>query len=270
MIDASTSLYCVLGSPVSHSKSPCIHNRAFQDNGIDAVYLAFEPDDIGRAVRAIRTLSIKGASVTIPFKEAVMEHLDWIDPLAGKIGAVNTVVNAAGVLKGYNTDCRAAVAPLTAYGIEGKTVCIVGAGGAARAVAFGIAEERGRLIITNRNREKGLDLADRTGGEFVPYADMAGIRADIVINTTSVGMVPNDKDLSFPADALDPSMVVMDVVYTPLNTRLLDTARGKGCETIDGLAMFLAQAAAQFRLWTDIEPDVEPLREAVLDTQRRT
>jgi len=269
MIDTSTALYCVLGNPVAHSQSPVIHNGAFQDKNINAVYLAFAPDDIQDGVTAIRSLGIKGASVTIPFKESVMDHLNWIDPMALDIGAVNTLVNEDGILKGYNTDSRAGVVPLLDYGIQGKRVCIVGAGGAARAVAHGVAREGGKIIITNRTREKGSDLAARVNGEFVSSEDAIHIRADVVINTTSLGMDPHSELLSFPKTALHPGMVVMDVNYTPLDTVLLKTARQKGCVVIDGLSMFLAQAAAQFRLWTGIQPDMELMRQQVLATQRR-
>lgn len=263
-IDPSTTLYCVLGSPVKHSKSPALHNTAFKENHINAVYLAFEPDDIANAVVSIRTLGIRGASITIPFKESVMDHLDWIDPLAQKIGAVNTIVNDKGHLKGYNTDCRAAIDPVLKYGIRNKRICIVGAGGAARAVAFGAAEKGGKITITNRTREKGKTLARLVGGEFIGPEAASGIRADVVINTTSVGMDPDHEALSFPAAALHKDMVVMDVVYTPMETKLLKTATQKKCITIDGLTMFLAQAAAQFRLWTGIKPDIELMRKAVV------
>ncbi|WDP88255.1 MAG: shikimate dehydrogenase [Desulfobacter sp.] len=265
LIDTSTALYCVLGRPVAHSKSPAVHNRAFREEKINAVYLAFEPENIEKAVMSIKTLSIRGASVTIPFKESVMAYLDWIDPLGLEIGAVNTIVNEDGVLKGYNTDCRAAIDPILGLGsIRDKRVCIVGAGGAARAVAHGAAKEGAKIIVTNRTQEKGLDLADRVSGEFVPAKEAEDIQADVVINTTSLGMVPNDQVLSFSEKALRPGMLVMDVVYAPMDTCLLKTARSKGCTTIDGLTMFLAQAAAQFTLWTGRIPDIELMRKDIL------
>ncbi len=268
MITAATSLYCVLGNPVSHSKSPVIHNAAFKDKNIDAVYLAFASDDIKETVAAIRTLNILGASVTIPFKETIIDHLDWIDPMAEIIGAVNTVVNQKGRLMGYNTDCEAAVAPLREHGINGKKICIVGAGGAARAVAHGIAKEGGCITIVNRTSAKGIELADHVAGTFVPMDAAGEIKADVIINTTSLGMVPDTEVLSFPEQALYQGMVVMDVVYTPLETCLLKTAKSKNCITIDGLSMFVAQAAAQFTLWTGIKPATELMRHAVLENRK--
>lgn len=265
MINSSTYLYCVLGSPVKHSKSPLIHNKAFSDNRINAVYLAFEPRDIGQAVQSIRTLGIRGASVTLPFKEEVMKYLDWIDEEALAMGAVNTLVQEDGQLKGYNTDSKAAVNPLRAFGIKNKTVCIIGAGGAAKAVAYGISKRQGRLIIANRTHQKGRDLADRFQGQFIPLDKLSTLEADIVINTTPLGMEPHLEEIPFPGQGLKSGMVVMDAVYTPLNTRLISTAREKGCQTVDGLSMFVAQGAAQFKLWTGIEPDLETLRRIVLE-----
>lgn len=268
MISAATNLYCVLGSPVSHSQSPLVHNISFKNNKIDAVYLAFEPPDIESAIMSMRTLGIKGASVTIPFKETIIHYLDEVDPLALDIGAVNTVVNKAGRLVGYNTDCDAALAPLISHGIQGKTVCIIGAGGAGKAVAHGIAKQGGHIIIVNRSAEKGAALAAEVKGRFICQDQMDTIAADVVINTTSCGMYPLQvNDLPFPASNLIPGMVVMDVVYTPLNTRLLSIARGKGCTIIDGLSMFVAQAAAQFELWTGLKPDTKIMRDAVLKNQ---
>jgi shikimate dehydrogenase len=263
-ISADTHLFCVLGNPVSHSKSPLVHNQAFADNHMDAVYLAFAPGDIKKAMDAMRQFNIRGASVTIPFKQSVMRHLDWIDDQARAIGAVNTIVNRDGRLLGYNTDSRAAVAPLGDVGIADKTVLVLGAGGAARAVAFGIHEKKGRLVITNRSEEKGRALANAYDARFVPMDEITRIRPDIIINTTSVGMDPHPDGLSCPADCLTPGTRVMDVVYTPIETRLISLARAKGCRVIDGLAMFVAQAAAQFELWTGITPDTAKMRTAVL------
>lgn len=267
MITASTNLYCVLGNPVSHSQSPVVHNSAFKDKGVDGIYLAFEPESIELAVQSIRTMKIKGASITIPFKEDIIKYLDWIDPMAKRIGAVNTIVNLEGKLSGFNTDCKAAVAPLLPHGIEGKLVCIVGAGGAARAAAYGIEKEGGKLVIVNRDKEKARILATELNGDFVPFEDMESIGADVVINATSLGMHPHVKTLSFTEKNLQPGMVVMDMVYTPLETRLLMAAREKGCIAIDGLSMFVSQAAAQFELWTGLAPDIQKMKKAVLDVQ---
>ena len=264
MINSTTQLYGVFGSPVTHSLSPIIHNPAFRDHGVNAVYLAFEPASARAGAEAVRNLNMGGASVTIPFKEEIMAHLDWIHPLAEKIGAVNTVVNEDGQLKGYNTDCKAAVDPLKALGVQGKNVLILGAGGAAKAVAHGIADARGNVFIANRSPEKGRALAQACHGQFVPMEEAQKLRPDMIINTTPIGM-DSAPGLSCPLDCLEKKPVVMDAVYTPLNTPLIQAARERGCTVVDGLSMFVAQAAAQFELWTGIEPDLEKTRQWVRD-----
>lgn len=266
MIDSNTSLYCIFGNPVRHSKSPVIHNACFQEYQINAIYLAFEIDKISKGIAAMKTLSIKGASVTIPFKESIMNHLDWIDEDALNIGAVNTIVNKDGKLLGYNTDFKAAIAPLKPIGIKNKRVCIIGAGGAAQAVAYGIHKEKGRLVIINRNKERGESLALKYQADFIPMDDIHkkdDITADIVINTTSIGMYPDINHLAFPSEHLHSQMVIMDIIYNPLETKLLSEAQKKGCTNIDGLSMFMHQGAAQFKLWTGISPDIKLMKQAV-------
>ncbi len=263
-ITAHTRLFCVLGNPVAHSKSPIVHNQAFADHHLDAVYLAFAPADIQKALDAVRQFNIEGVSVTLPFKQAVMPLLDRIDAPARAMGAVNTIVNTNGQLNGYNTDSQAAIGPLAPFGIAGKTVLVIGAGGAARAVAFGIHEKHGLLTISNRSEDKGRALAQEYDARFVPMDEMGHLRPDIIINTTSMGMDPAPDILSCPARCLTPGTLVMDVVYTPLETRLTALARQKGCRVVDGLTMFTAQAAAQFELWTGIYPDTKKMRAAVL------
>ncbi|MFA5902414.1 MAG: shikimate dehydrogenase [Desulfobacula sp.] len=267
MINSFTQLYGVFGNPVRHSKSPIIHNFIFQYHNINAVYLAFEPDLILKGIGAIKALNIKGASITLPFKESIIDHLDWIDEDAAAIGAVNTVVNKEGFLQGFNTDYKAAVEPLKSFGIKGKKICIIGAGGAAQAVAFGIHKEKGHLVIVNRNIKRGETLAEKYNADFYPFDDKESlhkIQPDILINTTPVGMTPNISDLSFPLEHLNHTMIVMDIIYNPLKTRLLYEAQTKGCTTIDGLAMFLHQGAHQVKLWTGVNPDIELMRKAFL------
>ncbi|MCK5164602.1 MAG: shikimate dehydrogenase [Desulfobacula sp.] len=271
MIDSNTQLYCVLGNPVRHSKSPVIHNACFRSNHINAVYLAFEIDEISKGITALKTLNIKGASVTIPFKESIMDYLDWIDEDALNIGAVNTVVNKDGKLLGYNTDHKAAILPLKPFGIKDKKVCIIGAGGAARAVAYGIHKEKGDIVIINRNKERGKVLALKHNADFIPMneiAKMHDIKADIIINTTSIGMYPNIKDCAFPSGLLNSRMIIMDIVYNPLKTQLLSCAQKKGCTIVDGLSMFVYQGAAQFNIWTGILPDIGLMRKAIMNGDR--
>ncbi len=268
MIDSQTSLYCIFGNPVIHSKSPDIHNVCFRKYHINAVYLAFKIDSISQGVQAIKSLNIKGVSITIPFKESIIKHLDWIDPEADKIGAVNTIVKQNGKLNGFNTDYQAAVSPLKPFGIQGRKVCIIGAGGAAQAVAFGIHKNGGDITIINRNSVKGEKLALKYNGRFISLEEIKTIQhiqPDIIINTTSMGMAPDIEESPIPEHLLDAQMIVMDIVYNPLNTKLLQDAIKKGCTIIDGLSMFIHQGAAQFKLWTDISPDINLMRQTVLN-----
>ncbi|MBU8848624.1 MAG: shikimate dehydrogenase [Desulfobacterales bacterium] len=268
MIDSNTQLYCIFGNPVMHSKSPAIHNACFQHHHINAVYLAFGVDEISKGITAMRSLNIKGASVTIPFKQSIMNYLDRIDKDALNIGAVNTIVNKDGKLLGYNTDFKAAITPLKPIGIKDKRVCIIGAGGAAQAVAYGIHKEKGSIVMINRNKERGESLSLKYKADFIPMDEidkMDDINADIIINTTSIGMHPNIDNLAFPSNHMNSQMVVMDIVYNPLRTKLLSEAQKRGCKTIDGLSMFLYQGAAQFKLWTGISPDMELMRQAVIN-----
>jgi len=284
-ISPYTALYCLFGRPVSHSMGPLVHNMLFNQLKINAVYLAFELNDIQKGVDAIRTLGIKGASITIPFKEHILEYLDSIDELALKIGAVNTVVNQDGYLYGCNTDCAGAVEPLikeAAGSVKGKKVCIIGAGGGARAVAFGMKKEGADVTIINRTSDRGEKLAMQVNGNFLPYSalgitsygDMANSDSllsdsllhsmDILINTTSVGMIPNVNQSPVNPSLLHENMTVMDIVYNPLKTKLLQDAEHANCKTVDGLAMFIHQGAAQFELFTGIKPPHQLMRETLL------
>ncbi|MBF0211698.1 MAG: shikimate dehydrogenase [Desulfamplus sp.] len=276
-ITPSTKLYAIFGKPVSHSISPLIHNMLLNEFGIDAVYLAFEISDIKKGVEAIRTLGIKGASITIPFKEDIIKYLDEIDDTAIKIGAVNTVINKNGHLWGCNTDCDGATKPLkeAAGSLKGKQVYIIGAGGAARAVAFGVKKELGKLIIVNRSKDKGQSLAKEVEAEFLPLELFNGSThlsssrdrdypIDIIINTTSVGMNPNIDESPVNPAIFNKNMVVMDIVYNPLKTKMLKDAQNSGCKIVDGLSMFIYQGAAQFELFTGIKAPHQLMRDIAL------
>jgi len=265
-IDAQTSLYAVFGDPVGHSLSPVMHNRAFAAAGHNAVYLAFQVLEIGSALAAVRTLGIRGVSVTIPHKIAVMEKLDEIDDTACRIGAVNTVVNRGGRLRGYNSDCEGALRALRAKtAVRLADVAVIGAGGAARAVAFGVKAAGGRLTIINRSIVKGEALARELEADFKPLAELDQLEAGILINTTSVGMSPQIAALPLDRNLLRTGMLVMDVVYNPVKTALLKAAEQAGCTTIDGVDMFVFQGATQFELWTGLQAPIEIMRSAVLE-----
>ncbi|MDF1593436.1 MAG: shikimate dehydrogenase [Desulfobacterales bacterium] len=263
-IDAQTSLYAVFGNPVGHSLSPVMHNKAFAETGFNGVYLAFRVIDIKAALYAVRAMDMKGISVTIPHKIAVMNLLDEIDDQSRRIGAVNTVINREGRLRGYNSDGQGAVrALMEKTKVSGAEIAVIGAGGAARAIGFGLIDQGARVTIINRGTEKGEGLAKDLGGDFKPLSGLGNISADILINTTPVGMVPRTEDMPLLPGLLRKDMLVMDIVYNPVQTALLKHARQTGCRTIDGVAMFVYQGAFQFTLWTGMEAPVETMRKTV-------
>ena len=262
----SQALFCVFGDPVAHSLSPAMHNRAFAYSGYNGLYMAFKVSDISQAIAGMRVLGIKGASITIPHKINVMGQIDEIDEMAKNIGAVNTVVNHNGVLKGYNTDCNGATtALLRKTEISGRKIAILGAGGAARAIGFGIIAQGGSVTIYNRSKDRGEALADALNADFSPLMEAEKLNCDILINTTSVGMSPNVEASPISGEMLKPEMVVMDIVYNPIQTQLLKDAEKAGCTIIEGVDMFVFQGASQFELWTGKQAPVEIMKKTVLD-----
>ena len=270
MIDAETRLYGLFGNPVGHSLSPAMHNAAFKEKEINAAYLAFGLENAQAALAAMRTLNMGGASVTIPHKTDVMAHLDEVDEMAARIGAVNTIVNRRGRLVGFNTDVTGAMRALNACGgVKGKRVLVIGAGGAARAIAFGISEAGGELVIANRTEKRAESLAHELFATFQPLKGVSLKGVDVLINTTSVGMAPNIDEAPVALSELSSETLVMDIVYNPLETALLSGARAVGCETIDGVAMFVGQAVAQFELWTGLEAPEALMQSVVMRSLKR-
>jgi len=269
--DTNTQVYCVIGHPVAHSLGPAMHNHALAETGVNAVYLAFDVVDVASAVAGIRALSIAGVSVTVPHKTAVMDYLDRIDETAAAIGAVNTVVNDNGTLTGYNTDAYGAVAALEEHAgdLSGRRVAILGAGGAARAVAFGASRKGAVIHIANRTPEKGEALASALNASFTPLSGLGDLECDILVNTTSAGMHPNTDDIPVSPEVLHPGTVVMDIIYNPLTTRLLSEAQKRGCTAIDGVAMFVYQGARQFHLFTGIRPPIESMKQIVYQSLKQ-
>ena len=266
-IGLATGIFGVIANPVAHSMSPAIHNAAFDAIGFDGVYVPFKVEG-GPAefVQAFREMDIRGYSVTIPHKQAVIPAMDEVDDVVKKTGALNTVVNRDGRLFGTNTDITGALGALEEAmtngspprpqstdkrpRLEGKRVLLLGAGGAARALAFGLAMRGAKLTIANRTYEKGVRLSQAVGGDCRRLDDISSCRPDILINTTSVGMTPNVGATPVPRNALREGMIVFDAVYNPPETRLLKEAEAAGCRTISGITWFVNQAAEQFELWT--------------------
>ncbi len=267
MIDAETELYGVIGNPIQHSLSPMIHNGALKRLGRNAVYLAFEVKDLEQALRGIRGLGVRGVSVTIPFKTQVIPFLDKVEGPAKKIGAVNTIVNREGKLIGYNTDCRGALEALEEkINLRGKRIVLLGAGGAARAIGFGLRERECQLIISNRSKKRGEALSKELSCHFLPMSLLFKMKAgelgaDVIINATSLGMYPRQRETPFPERLLKEGMMVMDIVYQPLQTRFLREAKARRCLTINGLEMLIRQGVAQLMIWTGSRPDPKPIRD---------
>jgi shikimate dehydrogenase len=274
MIDAQTELYGVIGNPVRHSLSPMIHNGVFKKLGRNAVYLAFEVKNLEEALRGIRGLEVRGVSVTAPFKTDVIPFLDKIEGLAKKIGAVNTIVNRGGRLIGYNTDCEGALGALEEeVNLRGKKVVLLGAGGAARAIGFGLKGKACQLIISSRSKKGGERLSKELGYDYLPNSSLFRMKAgdfeaDVVINATTLGMVPREEETPIPKKLLKEGMTVMDIVYQPLQTRFLREAREKGCLTVNGLEMFIRQAVAQLEIWTGRRLNIRQIRKDLLRALR--
>lgn len=251
LLPPGASNFVLVGNPVRHSLSPLMHNKALEAMKIDGHYSAFCVTDLAAAMAGIRGMSIRGVSVTIPFKTAVMEYLDEIDADAVAMGAVNTIVNERGRLAGYNTDWWGLTRALKdKTKIAGKSFVIIGAGGAARAAVYGIKKEGGRPIIVNRTKDKGKELAVMFDCPFHPLESLGSIKAHGLINTTSVGMYPKVHRSPVDAGILDNYRVVMDVIYNPMKTQLLLDAEARGVEIVSGAEMFVYQGAQQLKLWT--------------------
>ncbi len=273
-ITGTTQICGIIGDPIEHTMSPVMHNAAFRQLGIDCVYLPFRvgKEAVGRAIEGVKPLNIRGLNVTIPHKTAVIPYLDGLDPMAERMGAVNTIVNDNGILTGYNTDAAGFMRALKENKIElrGANIVVLGAGGASRGISFLLAENGADLTILNRSRERAEDLASQvsTATETDVKAlaldeenlSLALEKAYLLVNTTRVGMVPDVNQTPVPAGRLRPGMAVFDIVYNPVKTRLLADAEAAGARTIGGLEMLVWQGALAFTLWTGQAAPVDLMR----------
>ncbi|WP_457638764.1 shikimate dehydrogenase [Persephonella sp.] len=276
-INGETEVYGIIGYPVKHSKSPQFQTSAFFYAGINAVYVPFQvrPEDLKKAVDGIRALSIKGFNVTVPHKEEVLKYLDELSEEVRYIGACNTVANLDGYLKGYNTDADGFIQGLKELlpSFSDKRFLIIGAGGASRAVIYGLIKEGVQTIfIANRTVKKAEKIVEdfsslhRLVGEILHPVPMDSIEKllgsiDVIVNTTSVGLKNEDRPL-FDYSKIKPEHIVVDIIYK--KTPLLQEAEKKGCLWQDGLPMLLYQGAKAFEIWTGKKPPVEVMRRALL------
>lgn len=273
-ISAKSRLLGIIGDPIEHSMSPVIQNAALRDAGTDYIYLAFrvKREALEQAIIGMRALNIAGLNVTIPHKVAVIQLLDRLDHLAEMIGSVNTIVNDGGILTGYNTDATGFLKPLLKRRIElkGRKAIILGAGGAARAISFVLVDRGVSLTIINRTLDKAIDCARQVNNTL--HSDVAALalnpenlkraigQADILINATSIGMSPDVNETPLKKDWLRPGLIVYDIVYNPMETKLLKEARGAGAMAISGTDMLIWQGALAFEKWTGMQAPVDLMK----------
>ena len=278
VISGKTHVCAVIGDPIEHTLSPTMHNAAFEHLNLNMVFLAFRvtPDQLENALRGVRALGIRGLNVTMPHKTSVTEFLDEADAAVRFLGAANTILNQDGRLKGFNTDGIGAVKALKQNGVNltGKKVLVLGAGGAAKAVAFCLANEVDELCILNRDAAKARELASTLepwgkhiiGDELSPRNIQEELRdSDVLINATSVGMAPNAHESLVEIRWLKTDLSVMDIVYNPVETKLIRDAKTAGAKIVNGVEMLLHQGAASFEIWMGCKAPVEVMREALLN-----
>jgi shikimate dehydrogenase len=276
-LDSSTKLTGVFGYPIGHSLSPAMHNTAFRQCQLNFMYAAFQvkPEKLKEAVRGISALSFRGVNVTIPHKVAIMDFLDEINEEALEIGAVNTIVNEDGKLVGYNTDGQGFIQSLLEEmnrPLQGLSVTILGAGGAARAVAVSLARSGvSNIRIANRSLGKAEILAGHLSSRVSVSActldaltEQGLAKTDLLINTTSVGMYPHVDEMPIPEKLLHDRLIVSDLIYNPLETKLLRTASSIGAQVHTGLGMFVHQGALAFQLWTGRQAPIPVMKDIVL------
>ena len=269
-VDAATRVYGVAGDPIEHSLSPAIMNAALRRENVNAVYLALHAKTLKDLVHCLREIPLHGLSITMPYKQAILPHLDNTDTHTSKIGACNTVVRGQdGKVYGFNTDVAGVVRPLEQrISLQGAHILVMGAGGAARAAVFGLKERGAEVWVMNRGSVKGQKLARQARARFVKRADLGKTAFDVIINATPVGM-GNNRDTLLTEDEVQ-AKVVFDMVYDPVETRLIQIARAKGISVIPGVEMFVHQAARQFEIWTGKPaPSDDMLRVVTVALQER-
>ncbi len=278
-ITGHTKVLCVIGHPIEHSMSPTMHNAAIHDLGLDYVYVAYDvhPNSLEKAVQGFKALEIVGINVTIPHKENIMKYMDEIDPMAKNIGAVNTIKNDKGHFVARNTDAAGGKKALIDGGCEisGKRILFLGSGGVARALAFILAEEAEKVVLTDIDEKKAISLASegsryfknkfetKKSTENVLQAETK--KADVLINATPIGMFPNINASPLPKHFLHPELFVFDVVYNPLKTRLIKEAEDLGCKALGGLDMLINQGALAFEWWTGKTPNTKLMKSKIID-----
>ena len=278
-ISGKTRVCAIIGDPVEHSLSPVMHNAAFKELGLNLVYVAFTvtTKELKTAILGARSLGLRGLNVTMPHKNAVMNYLDEVDATAKAIGAVNTILNNQGKLIGYNTDGNGAMIALKENGVypEKKKMLLLGSGGAAKAIAYQAVQDVDELVILNRSPEKAKELAEmlqKNFGKKVKSGTLSSAvleeelkTTDILVNATSVGMHPDVNRSPVPSNLLKRDLCVMDIIYNPLETRLVMDAKVVGAKVVSGVEMLIYQGAVAFEVWTNCPAPVDVMRKAALN-----
>ena len=278
-LSAHTKIFCIIGHPVEHSMSPTMWNPALQELGLEYAYVAFDvhPDGLEKAINGMRALGIKGMNVTIPHKENVIQYLDEIDPIAQKMGAVNTIKNDDGVLKARNTDAGGAKKSLIDAGCEisGKNILFLGSGGVARSVAYVLSEEANKIVLTDIvektaltvakeiKRNMGADIEGKLSSDVILKKEIQ--KTDILINATPLGMHPKVDASPISKELLHEDLFVFDVIYNPLITKIMKDAAEIGCKTLGGLDMLVNQGVLAFEWWTGKSPNASLMKSKVID-----
>ncbi len=275
-IDEDTEVFGVVGDPIGHSLSPVIHNKSFVESEMNRIYLPFlvHPEDLGDFIELAPSIGVRGLSVTIPHKVAVLGKLTRCDPAVEEIGACNTIILDNYDRFGYNTDYAAAILSIEvamggkvdgASPIQGRSALVLGAGGAGKALAYGLQVRGARVTVTDSDSNRAIELARQLGCSEVDWEMRHGYKCSILANCTPVGMHPNVDDTPFEKSAMKEGMIVFDAVYNPENTLLIKNARAKGCVPVPGIEMFVGQACLQFRLFTGKPGSATLMRKVLRD-----
>lgn len=277
-ISGKTKIFGVIGDPIGHTLSPTIQNSAFHHLNLDYIFLAFnvKSEELKASMQAVRSLGISGLNVTMPHKLDVINYLDEIDKTSRFLKSVNTIVNTENRLLGYSTDGVGAINALIENGVDlaNSNVILLGAGGAGRAIAFSLAEKVSNLVIINRDFKKAKKLAADLSLKFNKNISAESLStsclknnlrdSNVLINSTNVGMISNKKQSIVDSNLLSPTLTVMDIVYNPIETKLLVDARKVGAKTINGIDMLIYQGAASFKLWTGKKAPIKVMKNAAL------
>ncbi len=281
-ITSHTKILCVIGHPIEHSMSPTMWNPALQELELDYIYIAFDvhPDNLKEAINGIKSLGIKGVNVTIPHKKAVIKYIDEVDPIALKIGAINTIKNEDGILKARNTDAGGAKKSLLDKGCEfsGKNILILGSGGVSRSIAYTLAESANKIVLTDIIEERAIAVANEIRSSM--KVDIEGKlsnketikdiinKVNILINATPIGMYPKVDETPISKELLHNDLYVFDVIYNPLETRLMRDAAEIGCETLGGLDMLVNQGILAFEWWLNKKPNKDLMKNKIIEYLR--